>query len=143
MATDKLNTKLGEWWEIIRNLKPDSPQEDWDKYASYLNPDAVIYLSGMGAPPAKGVDEATAEMKKILGFWGIVERKVLSQGTDSAGKTAFCSMNNRLAILGEEIDFAETEVVVFDDEDRIVDYKLYCDPAPIMAIFQKKTAAGQ
>lgn len=50
-------------------------------------------------------------------------------------------MNNRLVVLGEEIDFPETEVVTFDDKDRILEHKLYFDPAPITAIVQKKTSA--
>ncbi|KAH7008461.1 hypothetical protein EDB80DRAFT_716607 [Ilyonectria destructans] len=142
MATDKLHTKLNEWFEVIRTLKPDSPQEDWDKFSSYLSPSAVIYYNGMNAPPAQGIDEIVAEMKKILGFWSIIERRVVSEGTDAAGKTAFCSMNNRLVILGEEIDYPETIVVTFDDQDRILDQKLYSDRATIGEIFQRKAAAA-
>ncbi|KAH6987794.1 hypothetical protein BKA56DRAFT_577703 [Ilyonectria sp. MPI-CAGE-AT-0026] len=142
MATDKLHTKLNEWWEVIRALKPDSPQEDWDKFSSYLSPSAVIYYNGLSAPPARGIDEIVAEMKKILGFWSIVERRVVSEGTDAAGKTVFCSMNNRLRILGEEIDYPETVVITFDDQDRILDQKLYSDRAIIGEIFQRKAAAA-
>ncbi|KAL6401285.1 putative epoxide hydrolase protein [Ilyonectria robusta] len=142
MAIDKLNTKLDEWWEVMRNLKLDSPQEEWDKFTSYLNPDAVVNLSGMAAPPARGIADTVVEMKKLMGFWSLVERRVLAQGTDAAGKTAFCNMDNRLLILGEEVDFPETEVVTFDDQDRILEYKLYCDPTPLQPIFDKKSAAA-
>ncbi|KAI5467081.1 hypothetical protein BGZ63DRAFT_398689 [Mariannaea sp. PMI_226] len=142
MATDKLNTKLDQWWDVIANLKIDSPQEDWDKFASYTSPESVLYFNGLSQPPARGTAEAVAALKGLLAYWAILERRVLARGVDADGKTAFVNMNNRLTIMGEELDFAEAEVVTFDEEDRIVDYKLYFDPSPVMAIFQKKTAAG-
>lgn len=72
MATDKLITQLDEWWEAMRILKVNSPQEDWNKYAQYLNPDALIYVNGVGSPPARGIAAAIAELKKIdrnLGYY--------------------------------------------------------------------------
>ncbi|KAF7548408.1 hypothetical protein G7Z17_g7071 [Cylindrodendrum hubeiense] len=142
MATHKLNAKLSEWWELVFDLKPDSPQEDWDKFSSHINPDALFYNNGMTGPPARGIEEIVSEMKKLLGFWSIIERRVVSEGTDAAGKTAFCCMNNRLAILGEEIDFPETQVVMFDDQERIIEQRLYCNPAPITEIIQRKKSAA-
>lgn len=50
------------------------------------------------------------------------------------------AMQNRLLILGEEVSFAECEVVSFDKEGRICEYLLYCDAAAIKNIFARKAA---
>lgn len=51
-------------------------------------------------------------------------------------------MENNLTIMGEIVEgFVECEVVKFEKEGgRIQEYLLYCDPAPIMAVFAKKAA---
>ncbi|CAM1511782.1 Fc.00g092950.m01.CDS01 [Cosmosporella sp. VM-42] len=139
---DRLHHRLDEFWDIVRDLRADSPEDAWDTYASYLNPDCVVYLSGIGAAPSRGSTDAVADMKKLVTYWGLKERRVLSKGVDLEGTTVFACMNNLLVILGEELDFPETEVVEFDNEGRIVDYRLYCDPAPIMAVFQKAQQSG-
>lgn len=136
---DKLQHRLGEWWDVMRELRPDSPAETWDKWASYLSSDCRLHLSGMGHHEARGREDAKEHMKRIVEHWVLKERVVLNSGMDFAtGTTLMVNMRNRLEILGEEIDFAEAEVVEFDEGGKIVDYKLYCDPAPIMAIVNKK-----
>ena len=135
---DKLQGRLAEWWNVMRDLRTDSPPEMWDKWASYLSPDCKMHLSGMGHHEAHGQNDAKEHMKRILTHWILKERRVLNQGMDfSSGRTLMANMNNRLDILGEEIDFPETEVVEFDEQGRIVDYKLYCDPTPIKSIVSK------
>ncbi|KAK7417077.1 hypothetical protein QQX98_004838 [Neonectria punicea] len=140
MAAINVHAKLDELWALISTLKADSPQEEWDRFVSHLNPDIIMYQKGMNEPPSHGREEVVAGFKNLLSFWGMLERRVLSQGVDAAGTTAFANMNNRLSICGEELDFAEMEVVKFDDQGRVLEHRLYCDPAPIMAIVQKKTA---
>ncbi|KAH7156606.1 hypothetical protein EDB81DRAFT_787495 [Dactylonectria macrodidyma] len=140
MAATNVHAKLDELWGFISTLKADSPQEEWDRFALYLSPDIIMYQKGINEPASHGREEVVAGFKNLLSFWAMVERRVLSQGVDAAGTTAFANMNNRLAIFGEEIDFAEMEVVKFDEEGRVLEHRLYCDPAPIMAIIQKKTA---
>lgn len=135
---DKLQHKLAEWWDVMRDLRTDSPPETFDKWASYLSEDCKMHLSGMGHHEARGQEDAKEHMRRILTHWVLKERRVLNQGTDfTSGTTLMVNMNNRLDILGEEIDFPETEVVKFDEQGKIVDYKLYCDPAPIMALVKK------
>ncbi|KPM42440.1 hypothetical protein AK830_g4092 [Neonectria ditissima] len=140
MAASNVHAKLDELWDLIKTLKADSSQEEWDKFASHLSPDVIMYQKGMNEPPSRGREEVVAGFKNLLSFWAMVERRVLSQGVDAAGTTAFANMNNRLSVFGEEIDFAETEVVKFDEEGRVLEHRLYCDPGPIMAIAQKKSA---
>ena len=52
-------------------------------------------------------------------------------------------MENKLLIAGEVVEgFKECEVVRFEG-GKISEYLLYCDPAPILAVFAKKSAEGQ
>lgn len=137
---DKYSNRLAEWWNVMRDLRTDSSDENWDKWASYLSPDCTLHLSGMGHHESHGPSDAVEHMKKIMTHWELKERRVLNEGMDfSSGRTVMASMNNRLSILGQEIEFPETEVVEFDEQGRIVDYKLYCDPKPIMELMQQKS----
>lgn len=140
-ATD-LHAILSAWWEAIAALDLDSPQKDWDAMTSYLADDCVVYFGGMGSPATVGVGAVDADLRKILTYWRLVERRVLTRGADAAGTTIFASMNNRLEILGEALDFPETEVVTFDEEGRIARYELYCDPAPIAALIAARRPAA-
>lgn len=55
------------------------------------------------------------------------------------GDTIVNAMDNKIAILGEEIDgLPECEVVKFDEAGKICEYLLYIDPGRIMAVFAKK-----
>lgn len=105
---------------------------------AYLSPDCVLFFGGMGAPASQGIEAAVADLKKIMSYWQLLERRVLAEGLDAHGKTAFVTMNNCLAILGQKVELPETEVVTFDEEGKISRYELYCDPSPIKAIFASK-----
>jgi hypothetical protein len=139
MKSQELHEKLSNWWEIIRDLKIDSSESDWELLTSYLAPDCTLYFGGMTAPASHGYAEVVANLKQTLTYWKMLERRVTAAGGDEAG-TIFASMNNRLAILGEEIEFFETEVVSFDAAGLIKTYELYCDPSPIQAVFAKNKA---
>ncbi|MET7458385.1 nuclear transport factor 2 family protein [Streptomyces sp. NPDC005574] len=138
MPTTEVHERLSAWWDTIAGLTPHSPQADWDAMTAYLADDCVLYFGGMGAAASVGVDAVVADLKKTLTYWRMVERRVLSHGLDAEGTTVFASMNNRLEILGEPIDYPETEVVTFDGAGKIARYELYCDPSPIKAVFAKK-----
>ncbi|KAL2800581.1 hypothetical protein BJX66DRAFT_332145 [Aspergillus keveii] len=133
-----LHSKLTAWWKVIQNLRLDSPPEDWNAFSSYLSPNCTVYLNGMNAEPCKGRDSTAQHMKRLLGYWAIKERRVLSQGLDPGGRIIMASLLNALLIRGELLDLPEAEVVEFDDEGRILEYKLYADPQPIMAIMRAK-----
>jgi hypothetical protein len=92
----------------------------------------------MNAEPCKGRDSTAQQMKRLLGYWAIKERHVLSQGLDLGGRVIMASLLNTLLIQGEMLDLPEAEVVEFDDEGRILEYKLYADPQPILAIMRAK-----
>lgn len=80
-------------------------------------------------------------MKGLLGYWAIKERRVLSQTLDLIDRVVTANVLNKLSILGEELDLTEAEVVDSDEQGRIVEYKLYGDLSPIMAILRKSKSA--
>ncbi|MFC8360300.1 nuclear transport factor 2 family protein [Streptomyces griseorubiginosus] len=138
VPTTELHETLSAWWDTVAGLTLDSPQTDWDAMTAYLADDCVLYFGGMGAPASEGLDAVVSDLKTTLTYWRMAERRVLSHGLDAEGTTVFASMNNRLEILGEPIDYPETEVVTFDEAGKIARYELYCDPSPIRAVFAKK-----
>ncbi|KAK75237.1 nuclear transport factor 2 family protein [Bordetella bronchiseptica] len=133
-----LHQTLSDWWKAIQGLMLESPEADWKAMTAYLSPDCVLFFGGMGAPASQGIEAAVADLKKIMSYWQLLERRVLAEGLDAHGKTAFVTMNNCLAILGQKVELPETEVVTFDEEGKISRYELYCDPSPIKAIFASK-----
>ncbi|KAL3439949.1 hypothetical protein BJX65DRAFT_315260 [Aspergillus insuetus] len=133
-----LHSKLTAWWMVIQNLRVDTPPEDWNVFSSYLNSNCTVYLNGMNAEPCKGCDSTAQQMKRLLTYWAIKERRVLSQGLDPGGRVITASLLNTLLIRDELLDLPEAEVVEFDDEGRILEYRLYADPQPIMAILRAK-----
>ncbi|KAF7560701.1 hypothetical protein G7046_g3462 [Stylonectria norvegica] len=140
---DNLHTKLEKWFDATAKLRPDSPQALWDDFASYLSPDCELYLSGVTGAPSRGPAEAIAAFRKTVTFWEMKEQRVLSRGIDLSGRVLTVEMNNRLAILGEEMDFPEVAVVTFNDKSQIIKHKLYCDPSPVMAVFKKNQEKAQ
>jgi len=90
--------KLSSWWDVIKNLTADSPEEDWRTMTDYLAPDCIVYFGGMAAPASEGPEAVVADLKKVLSYWKMVERRVLTEGVDASGTTIFVSMNNRLGV---------------------------------------------
>jgi hypothetical protein len=138
MAPDHFKT-LDTFWSTLQTLKPDSPDAEWDKLAAFVHPEAVMYTMGMNAPPNRSRAEALAAFKGLVGYWKLVERRVVASGLSADGKTAFNEMKNHITILGETLDhYPETEIVQFDDDGLIVSYRLYLDPSSAMKIFAEK-----
>lgn len=131
-----LSSNLTEWWESIRVLAANSPENEWEKMLSYLSDDCVLYFNGMNVAPAKGKAEVKTTLSNLTSYWKLVKRNVTNLGFDENEITVFAAMNNQLEILGIPLDFPETEVVKFDENAKIIHYELYCDSTPIKAIFQ-------
>jgi hypothetical protein len=77
---------------------------------AYLSPDCVLFFGGMGAPASQGIEAVVTDLKKVLTYWQLIERRVLAEGLSADGNTVFAAMNNRLSILGQHIELPETEV---------------------------------
>lgn len=122
---------LSAWWDTIAALRVDSPTEDWDTMTAYLADDCVVHFSGMGAPASVGHDAVVADLRQVLTYWRLVERRVVSHAVDAAGSTVLAGMSNLLEIRGQALEFAEAEVVTFDADGKIDRYEFYCDPTPI------------
>ena len=125
---------LSAWWDTIAALRVDSPAEDWDAMTAYLTDDCVVHFNGMGAPASVGHEAVVTDLRQVLTFWHLVERRVQALAVDEARSTVLASMSNRLEIRGQALELAEAEVVTFDADGRISRYELYCGPAPIVAL---------
>jgi ketosteroid isomerase-like protein len=97
----------------------------------------------MSAPPCNTHKEIIANATQLTKYWKMHKLNVTSTVVSADGKSIVQTMKNHLKIMGKDVeDFDECEVVTFSDGGLIQDYKLYCDPAPIMKIFQEAGAGG-
>ncbi|KAK2685012.1 hypothetical protein QWA68_016205 [Fusarium oxysporum] len=131
----ELRTTLDQWWDVIANMQDGTAPEAWKRMVSYLSPDCVIHGTQKSFHGHAGAIEW---LKQLLSFWRIKSRTVSSQGMNFGGMVLTTALEVSLVILGEDIDFSEVVVVTFDENGLIKDYKPYCDPAPILAIIQRK-----
>ena len=137
MASQNHQT-LEAMWETLSTYNSQTPDSTIQEYTEFFTPTATVYLSGMGQPPTTSHESLIAGLKTILTYYAHVDRKVIVH-TEGEDGTIVNAMENKITILGELIEgFAECEVVTFK-EGKIEGYRLYVDPAPIMAIFAKKT----
>ena len=133
---------LEDMWTHLSTLNSSSPDSAIEKYLQFFTPAATVYLSGMSQPPTTSHESLSTGLKGLLTYWGHLERKVLIH-VESKDGDVVNAMENKLLIAGEVVDgFKECEVVKFED-GKISEYLLYCDPAPIMAVFAKKAEGKQ
>lgn len=133
---------LEQMWTYLSTLNSSSTDSAIQGYADFFTPDAIVYLSGMSQPPTTSHENIISSIKVLLTYWGHLERKVLVH-VEGADGSIVNAMENKLLIAGEEVDaFKECEVVKFEG-GKIKEYLLYCDPAPILAVFAKQAAGKQ
>ena len=124
-------------WAYLPSLNSSSTDSAIEKYLQYFTPTATVYLSGMSQPPTTSHESLATGLKSLLTYWGHLERKVVIH-VEGKGGEIVNAMENKLLIAGEVVEgFKECEVVKFEG-GKISEYLLYCDPAPIMAVFAKK-----
>ena len=144
MAPKDLHATLDAFWAAIHPLRSSSSDAEFEKYASFIHPEAKLYFQGMAKPPSVGRVGAIEAIKGLLSFWEHVERRVVSRALSADGKTAVAEMDSHLIIMGETVEhYPELEVVEFDDDGLIVNYRLYCDTKPISDLIASKMAAQQ
>jgi hypothetical protein len=132
---------LEAMWEYLSTLNSSSTDSAIQAYTQFFTPTATAYLSGMSQPPATSHDTLATALKALLTYWGHLERKVIAHVEGEEGSVVN-AMENRLLIAGEVVEgFKECEVVRFE-EGKIKEYLLYCDPAPILAVFAKKAGGN-
>ncbi|PMD36897.1 hypothetical protein L207DRAFT_636803 [Hyaloscypha variabilis F] len=128
---------LEDMWAYLPSLNSSSTDSAIEKYLQYFTPTATVYLSGMSQPPTTSHESLATGLKSLLTYWGHLERKVVIH-VEGKGGEIVNAMENKLLIAGEVVEgFKECEVVKFEG-GKISEYLLYCDPAPIMAVFAKK-----
>lgn len=69
MAAQRNKATLDAMWATLESLTPNSSAEEIQKLQQYYEPDAVVYLNGMTAPPAKGHEEIKEEVGKLVQYW--------------------------------------------------------------------------
>jgi hypothetical protein len=122
---------LEAMWEYLSTLNSSSPDSAIQAYTQFFTPNATAYLSGMSQPPATSHDTLATALKALLTYWGHLERKVIAHVEGEEG-----------SVVNEVVEgFKECEVVRFE-EGKIKEYLLYCDPAPILAVFAKKAGGN-
>jgi ketosteroid isomerase-like protein len=124
-------------WDHLSTMSSSSTEAAYEQYLEFFTPAATVFLSGMSQPPTTSHDSLNTAVKTLLTYWGHLDRKVIHhvEGEDGSVVNA---MENKLLIAGEVVDgFKECEVVRFEG-GKISQYLLYCDPAPIRAVFAKK-----
>jgi hypothetical protein len=136
-----LHKVLDAFWETIAPLRPTSSDSEYQKVASFIAPDAKLYFNGMEAPPSIGPQGAVEALKVLTTYWELKERKVVTRATSPDGKTVVAEMNNKVAIVGSELDLVEVEFAEFSSDGLITSYRLYVDPEPIKKVISGITSA--
>lgn len=141
MASQNSQT-LEEMWTYIQTLSSTSTDAEVQYYTSFFTPTAIAYLSGISQPPSTSHETLIASLKTLLTYYVHLERKITTHVLGEDGSVVN-ALESKISILGEVIeDFKECEIVKFEG-GKISEYLLYCDPAPIMAIFTKKAEGNQ
>jgi hypothetical protein len=137
-------TKLDELYATIQTLRSSSPNRDFEKFASYFTSECTVYLKSMNPHnmPAISRSEAIEDLQEVLSKLSLESREVLFYTLASDGHTVLCETKKRINVMGEVIEFPETEVVTFDEGGLIKVLKLYSCWSPIVTIVQEKTGYG-
>jgi hypothetical protein len=131
----KIAESLEASWALLATFTPGTPTSSLAEYAAFFEPDAVVHLMGITAPPAVGREAIITTLQSILTSWDLVERKVVTSVVDEKRRTVANSMSNKLRIRDKVLDaFLECEVVSFSERGLVQKYELYTDPAPILAL---------
>jgi len=127
-------------WDFLIKAKKETPLSYFDGYGQFFEDDAVVYLTGMVQPPCIGKAGAVESIKALHGYWGMIKRRVtVSAVATDIPNTVIFGMDNDLRIADQVLEhFHELEVVTFSEKGLIKEYKLYCDPTPVMGILQPK-----
>jgi hypothetical protein len=148
MSRDKeelYRKRIDELYTIIQRLRPSSPAEDFEVFASYFTPDCTLYLKSMRLHfmPAISRHEAIEDIKEVVENFQIEQRKVLQFSMAPDGYTVFCETEQRLNVMGDIVEpYFETDIATFDDEGLIRILKTYSCWSPIVDVVQKKTGIG-
>lgn len=125
----------------ILSLSLESSDNEFEKAVSYLAPDCAVYRMGNPIPVSSDRAGYIADMKRLLGYWAILERRVVLRATSANGKTVVQEMDNDLKIHGVTLPhFREILVAEFNDVNLISCIRVYCDASPIYELVSKFTS---
>lgn len=147
-AEQQLQT-LDKLWQTIKSLTPSSSPNEFETLGAFFTEDCKTYLKGMSQhhSPSVGRQATIDTLIKNMNerYWRLDERRVLSSASapDADGSKVFCETTKRLILLEKPLDpFYETEVVIFNSEGLIKDFKLYCCWSPVASMVQDITGVG-
>jgi hypothetical protein len=132
---------LKAMWSRMTSFTPSTPDSKINTLTQFFEPNCIVYLSGMTAPPCNGHEELVAGTKKLVQMWAMHELIVTATVVSEDGLRIVQAMENHLKILGQDVKgFHEAEVVTFSEGGKIQEYLLYCDSGPIKAAVAKVSA---
>ncbi|KAI8965459.1 hypothetical protein F5Y11DRAFT_11104 [Daldinia sp. FL1419] len=143
--TSPHHAKLDALYDLWCTLTPTSPPSSFEKFASFFDEHCRAWLVSMREleKPSIGREGVVAGIQESLKQQHIAERRVVDRFESADGSKVSVEMNNRLSVLGRELDpFPETATVVFNEKGLITDFKLYCCRSAVVAIIQDITGVG-
>ncbi|KAI0149942.1 hypothetical protein F4776DRAFT_603911 [Hypoxylon sp. NC0597] len=145
VVTALLHERLDSLYDVWMSLKLDSPEADFEKFASYFDENCKAYLLSMReiAEPSQGRKGVIEGIKEVLKNTRIKERRVIDRFNTVNSAKISVEMFNRLEVRGKTLDpFPEVAVVTFNHTGLITDFKLYCCRSPVVHIIQEATGKG-
>ncbi|KAG8423111.1 hypothetical protein J3459_008351 [Metarhizium acridum] len=143
--TEMLQKRLGDIYDQLARLRPDSPPEEFLKFASFFAEDSTVYLRSMRehADPAQGRAAIIEHLRDILKDQILEERRIVSQATNQDENHIFSEMENKYTVHGQILDpFHEVAVVTFSDAGLVSLWKQYSCRSPFVFFIQKATGVG-
>lgn len=144
-SPDSFHSRLDSLYDQWQKLTPDSPEADFEKFASHFSKDGTAWLMSMReiAEPSIGREGIIEGIKKAVNDSQLTERRVIARSATPDGRKVFVEHLNHLTVHGKTLDsFPETTVVEFDSEGLIRDFKNYSCRSFIVAIVQDATGVG-
>lgn len=141
MVSQDPHTILDKFMAGIELLSLESSDDEFEKAVSYLAPNCTVYRMGNPIPVSSDRAGYIADVKKLLGYWAILEQRVTLRATSIDGKTVVHEMDNDLKIYGAIFPhFREILMAEFDEAGLISCIRVYCDPSLFSELASKHTS---
>ena len=145
LSSKELLDRLDSLYTTWAKLRPDSSNEEFNSFGTYLAEDCVAWLSSMRewADPSVGRQAAIDFVKQNISIYYFEDRSVLSRSVSEDGRKATIEMKTRMNVMGKSLDNSyETGVATFNDQGLISDLKVYCCRSQVMLVVQGMTGMG-
>lgn len=144
-VAETMRSSLEAIYRKYETLRADSPESDFESFASHFAEDCKVFLRSMREhkTPAINRQGIIQQLHDILKDQYLEKSRVSGQAFDEENMRVFAEIENTYNIHGKILpSFPETCVATFNEDGRVTTLKLYCCRSDIVFLIQKATGAG-